>query len=182
MVFRDWWRQAVVEKRGKLDSSVLSVLAKESRIQNNQRKQEEHELWEENSRATGQARTWKLGRLQGGWHLVGIWSWVGQNPNTEIQSENEWYLYGVLNTITMMVTTQRKDKRVEWKLQRFKFVIRVYCWATLRILSKPWILSQKTTQAHINHFVDTVPGSLWISWSLSKDPIRIVQVRYEPLS
>lgn len=49
--------KAVVRERGELESSVLSDLAKDSPIQNHQRKQEESKLWEENSRAISQART-----------------------------------------------------------------------------------------------------------------------------
>lgn len=47
----------VVREGGELENSILSVLAKASPIQNNQRKQEAKELWEENNRMIGQART-----------------------------------------------------------------------------------------------------------------------------
>ena len=50
------------------------ALAKDSPIQNNQRRHEENKLWEENSRAVSQARTWEARETSGGRHSVGIWS------------------------------------------------------------------------------------------------------------
>lgn len=56
MVFTNWY-QGNSEGKEELKSSVSPVLTKDGPIQDNQQKQEENKLWEENSRAIGQART-----------------------------------------------------------------------------------------------------------------------------
>lgn len=56
VVFTNWY-QGNSEGKEELKSSVSPVLTKGGPIQDNQQKQEENKLWEENSRAIGQART-----------------------------------------------------------------------------------------------------------------------------
>lgn len=114
----------------------------------------------------------------GGKSFVGIWCWVEEISNMEVQFENEWYLRGIE---CYQHDGNRSEKRQKDRVKTIEVQICYYVISlvTLKIWSKPWILSQKITQAHINQIVNTILGSLWISWSLSEDPLRIIEAKLQ---